>query len=161
MRRSGPMRTAIMSFDTMLAMAHAGVVTLGDDVGQAVIHGDLDLDVGIIGQKFGQLGPKDRFGPHVPPWSGGWCRRACPEVRLKDARLRPRFLRTSGPMDCISRSPAWVGETLRVERFKIGCQGALPSPRMVWLRADWETPSWAAALVKLRWRATARKATGH
>jgi hypothetical protein len=32
-------------------------------------------------------------------------------------------------------------------------------PRIVWLNADWDTPSWAAALVKLFSRATARKAT--
>ena len=32
------------------------------------------------------------------------------------------------------------------------------SPRMVWLSADWETPSFAAAFVKLRSRPTARKA---
>ena len=34
----------------------------------------------------------------------------------------------------------------------------LLEPRIVWLSADWETPSFAAARVKLRSRATARKA---
>ncbi|MCY1242380.1 hypothetical protein D9M72_553380 [compost metagenome] len=57
-----------------------------------------------------------------------------------------------------SRSPASVGETLRVVRVSRRTPSRASSARMVWLSADCETPSWAAALVKLRSRATAAKA---
>ena len=57
-----------------------------------------------------------------------------------------------------SRSPASVGDTLRVVRVSSRTPSRASSPRMVWLSADCETPSFAAALVKLRSRATATKA---
>ena len=44
----------------LLAGAHAGVVTLGDDVGQAVVDDDLDLDVRILPQEFRKFRPQDR-----------------------------------------------------------------------------------------------------
>ena len=45
-----------------LAGAHAGVVALGDDVGQAVVDDDLHLDVRVVRQELLQRGPED--GPH-------------------------------------------------------------------------------------------------
>src|SRR5215204_2776134 len=63
-----------------------------------------------------------------------------------------------GPMLWSRRSPASVGETLRVVRLRSRTPSRSSSSRMVWLSADWETPSLAAALVKLRSRATATKA---
>ena len=48
------------------------------------------------------------------------------------------------------RSPASVGATLRVVRVSSRSPSRSSSPRMVWLSADCETPSFAAALVKLR-----------
>jgi hypothetical protein len=57
-----------------------------------------------------------------------------------------------------SRSPASVGETLRVVRVSSRRPSLSSSPRTVWLSADCEIPSFFPALVKLRSRATARKA---
>jgi hypothetical protein len=48
-----------------------------------------------------------------------------------------------------------VGETLRVVRVNSVTPRRASSSRMVWLNADCETPSFAAAFVKLRSRATA------
>ncbi len=56
------------------------------------------------------------------------------------------------------RSPAGVGATLRVVRVRSRRPSCASSPRTVWLSADWETPSFVAARVKLCSRATASKA---
>lgn len=63
-----------------------------------------------------------------------------------------------GATDCIRRSPASVGETLRVVRVNSRMPSRVSSARMVWLSAEGDTPSCAAARVKLRSRATAKKA---
>ena len=62
-------------------------------------------------------------------------------------------------MACISRSPAAVGETLRVVRGSRRICSRSSSARTVWLSADWVTPSAAAARVKLPSRATVTKAS--
>jgi hypothetical protein len=46
----------------LLAASHAGVIALGNDVGQPVVDCDLDLDIGILAQKFREFRPKDRVG---------------------------------------------------------------------------------------------------
>ena len=56
------MRTAIMSLGDLLAAAHAGVVAFGDDIGQAVVDDDLDLDVRICAQKLRKLRQKNGVG---------------------------------------------------------------------------------------------------
>jgi len=63
-----------------------------------------------------------------------------------------------GPTVRSRRSPASVGATLRVVRVNSRKPSRSSRPRMVWLSADCETPSCAAARVKLRSRATARNA---
>lgn len=60
-------------------------------------------------------------------------------------------------MVCNSRSPASVGATLRVDRVSRRSPSLASRLRIVWLSADCETPSCAAALVKLRAFATAAK----
>jgi hypothetical protein len=55
-------------------------------------------------------------------------------------------------------APAAVGATLRVVRVKSRTPRRASSSRMVWLSADCDTPSFAAAFVKLRSRPTATKA---
>ena len=62
MRMSGPMRTTIMSFATMLAETNAGVTTLGHDVGQAIVDDELHLDVGVLRRQLRQGGPEDEVG---------------------------------------------------------------------------------------------------
>ena len=54
MRMSGAMRTAIMS-SPPARRAHAGVIALGDDVGQRVV-GDLDFQIGYFGSSLATLG---------------------------------------------------------------------------------------------------------
>ena len=63
-----------------------------------------------------------------------------------------------GAMASMSFSPASVGATLRVVRASRRTPSRSSRVRMVWLSADAVMPSLAAALVKLRSRATARKA---
>src|SRR5689334_19099729 len=63
-----------------------------------------------------------------------------------------------GPTVRRRRSPASVGATLRVVRVRRRKPSRASSARIRWLSADWETPSCAAARVKLRSRATARNA---
>ncbi|MFT3760990.1 MAG: hypothetical protein QM748_19590 [Thauera sp.] len=58
------------------------------------------------------------------------------------------------PMACNSRSPAAVGETLRVVRVSRRISSLASRPLMAWLKADCVTPSSAAARVKLPSRAT-------
>ena len=43
----------------LLSHPNAGVVALGHDVGEAVIEHELDLDVGVFGKEFSELGPED------------------------------------------------------------------------------------------------------
>lgn len=47
-----------MSFN-LLAGSHAGVEALGDDVGDAVIDGELDVDVRYRGRNFSTFGTTD------------------------------------------------------------------------------------------------------
>ena len=49
----------------LLAEPHAGVVALGDDVGQAVVDDDLDLDVGVVRQEPRQGRPEDASRPRA------------------------------------------------------------------------------------------------
>src|SRR3546814_15337078 len=58
----------------------------------------------------------------------------------------------------MKRSPASVGDTLRVVRASRRTPSRSSSALIVWLRAEGVTPSLAAALVKLWSRATATKA---
>ncbi len=59
----------------LLAAPYAGVEALGDDVGQAIVDHDLDLDVGILPQEPRELRPQDRVGHVVdggePDGAGG------------------------------------------------------------------------------------------
>ena len=55
------------------------------------------------------------------------------------------------------RSPAGVGDTLRVVRFSRRMPSRVSKPLIVWLSADCDTPSLIAARVKLRSSATAIK----
>ena len=57
------------------------------------------------------------------------------------------------------RSPASVGATFRVVRVRSRIPSFASRLRIVWLRADCDTPSFVAARVKLRSSATATKAT--
>ncbi|MNN69571.1 hypothetical protein D3C81_1853650 [compost metagenome] len=63
-----------------------------------------------------------------------------------------------GAMERISRSPASVGETLRVVRASSRMPRRSSSNRIEWLSAEAVTPRRTAALVKLCSCATARKA---
>jgi len=49
---SDPIRTANHVFRHLLTGSHACVITLRDDVGQAVVDDNLDLDVRIFAQEF-------------------------------------------------------------------------------------------------------------
>ena len=62
------------------------------------------------------------------------------------------------PSVCSSRAPASVGDTLRVVRVSSRMPSRVSSARRVWLSADCDTRSCAAARVKLPSRATATKA---
>ena len=46
----------------LVSEPHAGVVTVGDDVGQAVVDVDFHLDVGVAREEPGNRGPEDRVG---------------------------------------------------------------------------------------------------
>ena len=49
-------------FRHLLAAANARVEALGDDVGQSVVDGDLDLDVGMSAEEFGEFRQEDGVG---------------------------------------------------------------------------------------------------
>jgi hypothetical protein len=126
---------------------------LRNDVGQAVVDDDLDLDVRIFPQEFRKFRPEDRVSHMVdgtdPNGAGGLVPKFTQGHKLGLDLLKPR---AHG-----GRSPASVGETLRVVRIRSRTPSRASSPRIVWLSADCETPSFAAAFVKLRSLATARK----
>ena len=67
--------------------------------------------------------------------------------------------RKAGASRAKRRFPASVGVTLRVVRWSKRTPSRSSSPRMAWLRAEADTPRSAAALRKLRCRATASKAS--
>ena len=81
---------------------------------------------------------------------------------LADARdmfaVHTMFRREFGLMPGLIRAVT-VGDTRRVVRVRRRTPRRVSSPRTVWLSADCDTPSWAAARVKLCSRATIRKAT--
>ena len=141
----------------LLAAAHAGVEALGDDVGQAVVDDDLDLDVGIVGQELGELGPQDRVGRMLdrgdPDGAGGLVAKFAQRRKLGLDLLEAAGRRSGAAVrpPPSARRCAWCGSAA-------GRPAALPARASVWLSADCDTPSFAAARVKLRSRATARKA---
>jgi hypothetical protein len=51
-----------MSLRHLFAASHAGVETLGDDIGQAIVDDDLDFDVRILPQQLREFRPEDRVG---------------------------------------------------------------------------------------------------
>lgn len=59
----------------LLSQTHAGVITLRDNVGQAVVDGDLDLDGRILRQEFRKFRSEDGVGHIVgrrdPDGAGG------------------------------------------------------------------------------------------
>ena len=98
----------------LLAEANAGVVALGDDVGQAIVDDELHLDVGIVRQQRRERRPEDRLGRVLArrdaDGAGGFSRSS-----LSAASSAP-ILSSAGPSVRSSRSPASVGATLRVVR---------------------------------------------
>ena len=96
MRMSGPDPHRDHVLRHLLAASHAGVIALGDDVGQAVVDDDLDLDVGIVAQELGELRQEDRvgriFGGRDPDGAGGLVPKLAqrPQARLRSPR-------TAGP----------------------------------------------------------------
>ena len=115
MRMSGAMRTAIMSLATSLAQAHADVEALGDDIGEAVVGDDLDLDVRIVRSQRSSLGQikvsrrvLGRGDAHVPAGLPRNSPRTASSASMSSKR---------GPTVWYRRSPASVGATLRVVRL--------------------------------------------
>lgn len=148
---SAPMRHGNHVLRDLFAETDASVVTFGYDIGQAVIEDELDLDVGIFWKKPHQGRPEDRIGASA----------ACSPVVIR--RVPAGFSRNSlsaaspasissnsGPTVRSRHSPASVCTTLRVVRVNSRCRSRASSPRIVLLSADCETPSFAAARVKLR-----------
>lgn len=53
------MRAEIISFASCSPQPDTRIITFGDDVGEAIVEEQLDLDVGILREKFLQLRPQD------------------------------------------------------------------------------------------------------
>lgn len=79
--------------------------------------------------------------------------------KFRDRKQIARNFLGSGS-DRIQQSPSAVGETLRVIRVSRRTPSRVSRARIEWLRPDWDIPSSAAALVKLRSRATTGAGTG-
>ena len=116
----------------LLAEPHAGVVAFGDDVGQAVVDDDLDLDVGIVRQELRQRRQRTVSAACsvaviriVPAGFSRSSLSAASSASISSKR---------GPRVRSSLSPASVGATLRVVRVRSRSPSRASSPRMVWLR---------------------------
>ena len=152
--RADPHRDHVLG--DLLAEAHARVVAGRDDVGQAIVDDDLDLDVGMVRQEppQGRLQDGDRR-----MLAGRDADRACRLAPQLAERSQLRLdLLEPGSDGLQQPEPASVGATLRVVRVSSRSFSRSSRPLMVWLRADCETPSLAPALVKLRSFATTAKA---
>ena len=99
-----------------LAEAHAGIESLGDDLAKAVAHVELERDVRVVAQPGRRLGKQHR-AQHVvaacdADGAGGL---------VTQRRERVEFGLSSTnrwPIACAGRSPAVVGERLRVVRVR-------------------------------------------
>ena len=67
-----------------VAHAHAGIEVLGHDVGKAIVHAQLDLDVRVLAQQFPQFAPQHRDDgmvgggdPHAACWLVGQRAQGC------------------------------------------------------------------------------------
>ena len=92
---------------------------------------------------------------------GGTVMRSCPAGRSRNALTESTAASNSsnnGRKRVSMRSPASVGATLRVVRLSSRTPRLSSSSRMVWLSELVDSPSCAAALVKLPQSATATKA---
>jgi hypothetical protein len=122
------------------------------------MHAELDLDVGIDRQQLGKRGPDDGLS-----WVGMVVVMLIEPAGLSRSSLSAvssaSMPSKCGPMAPSSRSPASDGTTLRVVRVSSRSPSRSSSAQIVWLSADGETPICAAARVKLRSWATARKAS--
>ena len=157
MRMSGPIAHGDHVLGHVLAEAHACVKPLRDDVGQAVVDDDLDLDVGIARKELRQSRPEDRLGGVLaggdPDGAGGLLAQLAQRRQLGVDLVEART-------DAAKQALAGLGRGHAAGRAgqQPIANRALRGSRIVWLSADWDTPSCAAARVKLRSRATARKA---
>jgi hypothetical protein len=130
--------------------------TFGDDVGEAVVDGDLDADVRKFLLEPLNCGPEDGFGRVLARDQTDGARGLVAQP-VSDASASS-IPSKCGPIVSSSRCPASASDTLRVVRVNNRTPRPSSRPLTVWLKADGETPSLAAPLAKLRSRATARKA---
>jgi hypothetical protein len=112
-----------------------------------IVDADLHMDIRMARQEFGQGGPQDVVTRIVPPGSSRWFVSASSDAAMSAS---------AGSRVASSCSPACVGATLRVVRTSSLTPSSASRRLTVWLNADCDTPSLAAARVKLRSTATAR-----
>jgi hypothetical protein len=143
-------------FGYLFAAAHSSVVLLSHDISEAVVDDDLDLDVWVFSQQGRKLRDEDCLGRIFGRGDPNGANGPLPKLTYSgDLRL-----------DLVEAWTNVLKQTLTRFRWRDAPRGAAkeanPKPLfeflMVWLSADWETPSLAAAFVKLRSRATATKA---
>jgi hypothetical protein len=137
--------------------ADAGIEPIGDKVGEAVVDDDLDGDVGMVGQQLGERGAQDGLGGMFDRGDADGVPAGLPRTSPSAAMLASRSW-SVGARVRRSRSPASVGATLRMVRARSCSLSRASSRRTIWLSADCDMPSFAAARVKLRSSATTTKA---
>ena len=94
----------------LLAKTHARIEPLLDDVGQGLIKGDLNLDVGVVGQELRQLRPEDRLGDMVtrcnPDRAGGFLAELAQRFKLGLDFLQPGTRRLEQTLSRLRRRAA-------------------------------------------------------
>ena len=114
------------------------------------------MDVGVVGQERLEHGPQHRLGCVLgrrdADRAGGFVPKSLSEASSA------AIVSSAGPSARSSRSPASVGATRRVVRVRSRTPSRVSRRRTVWLSADCEVLSFAAARVKLCSSATTAKA---
>ena len=142
-------------FRHLLAHANARIIARCNDIRQAVVDSDFDVDIGVIRKKSLEGGLQHGDCGMLPGRDPDGSGRFVSKFAASSASISSK----RGAIVRRRRSPASVGATLRVVRVKSRIPSRSSRFRTVWLSADGETRSFAAARVKLRSRATAPNAT--
>ena len=106
-------------FCNLFAEADAGVITLCDDVCQAVVDNDLDVNVGVLRQDLRQCRPKNGLGRVLARRDPNGCRRVSRAVRSRPSARR-RSHPNAGPRSGagarrlpLARRCGWCGSSRR------------------------------------------------
>jgi hypothetical protein len=118
MRKSGPIGTAIMSLSIVPPETDAGIEAVGNDVSEAEVHVELQLDIGMLVQQRHELGQHRRADDVI---AAGDPHRSGRLVAQRRQRIQLR-------LDLLEAMPDRLQKALACRRHRHAARGAREQP---------------------------------